>query len=195
MPFDPRAYGEPVAQILALDANGERLIPLVCSTGRNEAARSELQGRTAGEVFPKAPHPKGALAGLWVYHSCFDEGHSIAQDDHSVEGSYWHAILHRQEPDAWNSGYWFRRVGRHPIFPALAAKVSELVDAAATAGASAHRMNNVFATNSGSWDPEAFIAFCESVRAQPGTPAHRLALEIQLAEWQLLFDFCARKKP
>ena len=50
----------------------------------------------------------------------------MAQDLETQEGSYWHAIVHRQEPDAGNSGYWFRQVGKHPIFPALRARAAEI---------------------------------------------------------------------
>jgi len=57
---------------------------------------------------------------LWVAYgyifSCFDESHEIVQNVHSHEGSFWHAILHRQEPDSGNAAYWFRRVGAHKIF-------------------------------------------------------------------------------
>jgi hypothetical protein len=44
----------------------------------------------------------------------------------------------------------------------------------------------------GKWDPFAFVAFCERARAQPGSAQERAALEIQRAEWQLLFDYSAR---
>src|SRR6185295_8254979 len=58
-------------------------------------------------------------SGLFLYLSCFDEAHQIAQDLASTTGSYWHGILHRQEPDYSNARYWFHRVGEHEIFPAL----------------------------------------------------------------------------
>ncbi len=59
------------------------------------------------------------MAGLYLYFSCLDQAHSIAQNIATAEGSFWHGIMHRQEPDAGNASYWFSRVGRHPIFPAL----------------------------------------------------------------------------
>ena len=59
------------------------------------------------------------MAGLYLYLSCWDEAHTVAQAIETAEGSYWHAIVHRQEPDVSNSAYWFRRVGEHPIFPGL----------------------------------------------------------------------------
>jgi len=120
------------------------------------------------------------MSGLWLYFSCAEECHELCQNLSSPEGSYWHAILHRQEPDAANSGYWFRRVGEHPVFAPLledARKIAErLPDANLRLGMR--------------WDPFQFIEYCE--RARPGSAAYVAACEVQRAEWQLLFDYCAR---
>ena len=78
------------------------------------AARSQLEMASAGDLFPTSRAPEAALAGLYFYFSCWDDAHRVAQDISTAEGSYWHAIVHRQEPDDWNSAYWFRQVGRHP---------------------------------------------------------------------------------
>jgi hypothetical protein len=86
----------------------------------SEAARERMKGISPPRLFAASRAPEAAMSGFYVYFSCFDEAHSIAQDIQTAEGSYWHAIVHRQEPDAGNAAYWFRRVGRHPIFPALA---------------------------------------------------------------------------
>lgn len=177
MPFDPKTYGAEVAAILALDGHGERLMPLAhgsCSSGR---AREILKAATAQQLFPSSRAPEAALAGLYLYFSCWDDAHEVAQDISTSEGSYWHAIVHRQEPDAGNSSYWFGQVGAHPIFPALAARA---------AGIGIHSGAN--------WDPFAFIRICEEARQSPGSLRERQALEVQRAEWQLLFDFCAAKK-
>jgi hypothetical protein len=99
----------------------------------------------------------------------------VAQDLETKEGSYWHAIVHRQEPDPGNSGYWFRQVGKHPIFPALRARAAEI-------GVEFDDL----------WNPVAFIDYCEAARKRPGSEEERKALEVQRAEWQLLFDWCAR---
>jgi hypothetical protein len=44
----------------------------------------------------------------------------------------------------------------------------------------------------GRWDPFAFAAFCDRARKQPGSAQMKAAMEIQRAEWQILFDYCAR---
>lgn len=171
-----------MAQILALDQDGNRLIPLVAGGSPPEEAHAALAKQKASDLFPHALAPDAALAGLWVYFSCFDQGHKIAQHIQTAEGSFWHGILHRQEPDSGNAAYWFRQIGPHPVFEGLANAAARIVGHYPEAGLRLDRR----------WDPFAFIDFCERARRVPGTPAERTALEIQRAEWQLLFDYCAR---
>jgi hypothetical protein len=123
------------------------------------------------------------VAGLWVYFSAFHQAHAVAQELHSAEGSYWHGILHRQEPDAWNAQYWFQRVKKHPIHAPLAEEAAALCD----------RHDRLWATP-GVWDAARFVEFCEAARRKPGGREERLALEIQRVEWQLLFDWCAGRE-
>jgi hypothetical protein len=171
MQFDPKAYGPEVAAILALDGDGERLMPLVHGAHAPDEVKAALEALAGRNLLSEA-----ALAGLYLYFSCWHEAHEIAQNISTPEGSYWHAIVHRQEPDAGNSGYWFRQVGTHAIFPALREQAAQIgVD---------------FGPR---WDPIAFIEMCERARQQPGSEMERRALETQRAEWQLLFDYCAAK--
>ena len=160
--FDARAMGEEVAEILALDGNGERLMPLVHTGCRSAEARERVRG---AKITPLV------RAGLYLYFDCWDEAHGVAQDIESPEGSYWHAIVHRQEPDASNAGYWFRRVGEHAIFPALVARAAE---AGLPVGSR--------------WNPTAFVDYCG--QATSGSREERVAQEVQLAEWQLLIAWC-----
>jgi hypothetical protein len=163
-------YGPEVIEILALDGYGERLMPLAMEGCSSEEARERLRAASAARLFAGARAPEAALSGLYVYFSCFEEAHAAAQDIATTEGSYWHAIVHRQEPDAGNAAYWLRQVGEHPIFPALARAAGQ----------------------AGPWDPFAFIELCEQARRQPGSELEARARGIQRAEWQLLFDYCAR---
>lgn len=134
MRFDPHAYGPEVAEILALGGDGGRPMALAEPKCTSEEARRRIAA---------AKIPETLRAGLYLYFGCWTEAHETAQDIASREGSYWHAIVHRQEPDAGNAAYWFGQVGSHPVL----AELSKLAG-----------------------DPE----------------------ELQLAEWQLLFDYCAR---
>lgn len=174
MGFEYRAYGPGAAEILALEGNGNRLMPLVQGKCSSPATLTALRASSASELFSAAHSADAALAGLYFYCNCWREAHETAQEIHSREGAYWHAMVHRQEPDAWNSGYWFRQVGSHPIFPALRERAAELgVDFGPA------------------WKPEAFVDFCEQARGATRTDLERKAMEVQLAEWQLLFDYCA----
>jgi hypothetical protein len=149
-------------------------MPLAMGRCSSQPALTQLKAAGARALFPNSRAPEAAVAGLYLYFSCLDEAHAIAQEIETAEGSFWHAILHRQEPDAGNSAYWFRQVGAHPIFP-------ELRDRAAAIGID-------FGPH---WDPIKFIDLCEKARQQPGSPEEHRAIEVQRAEWQLLFDYCA----
>jgi hypothetical protein len=181
MDFDPTAYGPEAARILALDGNGQRCAPLVCGPCSSQEARRVLAAHKPAELFPGVREPEAPMAGLWLYFSCFEEAHNLIDDPKTTEGEYWHAVLHRQEPDAGNAEYWFRRVGQHPIFPKLAAEAQEIL-----------KLYPDAEFRTGRWDPFAFVQFCERARMQPGTTQEQAAMRIQRAEWQLLFDYSAR---
>lgn len=124
------------------------------------------------------------LAGLWLLYDFLDECHRLCQRIHTVEGSYWHALMHRREPDEDNSKYWWRRVGDHPIFPALAQRAAQLASSFSELPREA-----AWLRESGSWQPLAFVDLCASVR-NSGSFLETLCQQIQLAEWQLLFEHC-----
>lgn len=147
-----------------------------------ETARAALERTNARELFPSARAPECAMAGLWTYVGCFDEAHQIAQNVDTPDGAYWHAILHRREPDAGNSAYWFHRVGKHPIFAALYDAVSEIEN----------KTHKQHLKPMPEWDPFAFIDFVEAARSRPDSEQEHFAQQVQLIEWQLLFDYCAR---
>ena len=181
MPFDPTLYGPAVAKVLALGDNGNQLLPLVSGPCTNEEARTLLAAAEPKEFFPNVDEPEAPMAGLWLYFCCFEEAHKLADYCESPEGELWHAILHRIEPDSGSAAYWFRKAGTHPTYSTLARETVKIT----------HRLRGAeFRT--GRWDPFAFITFCERVRLQPGSLQERCAMEIQRAEWQILFDYSAR---
>ena len=64
-----------------------------------------------------APRPPDGLSDAlralwWCARGDWDAAHGIAQDDHSRNGSWVHAHLHRVEGDLGNAGYWYARAGR-----------------------------------------------------------------------------------
>ncbi len=152
-PFDPTAYGSAAAELLA-DPRVPELGP-----GRPfKPAHSRL-------LALKLSRP--CQAGMWLHFDFLNESHTISQSLETAEGSFWHAIMHRREPDAWNSKYWFRKVGPHPV-------LDQLVEVAPALGFDY--------TN-----PFDFVDFCERVRGT-GTADEEVAKRVQQLEWQLLFD-------
>lgn len=116
-------------------------------------------------------------AALYVLFDCESEAHAIVQDLDTVSGSFWHAVVHRREPDPGNARYWLARVGRHPVYATLLEEaraivgddrdpeLRRLVDAAA-------------------WDPARFVALATS--EAPAARA-RLLRAIERREWELFF--------
>lgn len=72
----------------------------------------ELQRSVAGDANPPAGLSP-ALQALWHDgRGDWNRAHQCAQDDHSRDGSWVHAYLHRKEGDLGNAGYWYSRAGR-----------------------------------------------------------------------------------
>ena len=153
-------YPQPVAELLAVDH------PIALGPGAPATAlRAQLTAATA-------TLPPACAAGLWLRFDFLDESHAISQEDEgNPDRDFWHAIMHRREPDPDNSKYWWRRVGSHPV-------LDQLRSASAAVG-------YTFIS------PYDFVDYCEAVR-DTGGPGEELARRVQELEWQLLFDHCYR---
>src|ERR1700730_15005067 len=163
MDFKPTNYGPDVARILGMDGNGNRLLPLRCGPCSCEAAHGLLKTFKPASLFPRRETPEAPMAGLWLYFSCFEEAHELADYCETPEASLWHAILHRQEPDSGNAAYWFRRASVHPIFRELCEAADQTVG----------RYPEAEFRTGGEWDPYSFVMFGERARQQPDSAQER----------------------
>jgi hypothetical protein len=134
-----------------------------------------VQPATAS-LFAGCGLPSEAQAGWLLYTGFGARSHAVSQDLHTREGSYWHALYHRMEPDDWNAKYWFRQVGTHPIAEALAAQARD-------AGWNPGR----------NWDPARFVDFVSAARSGGNQRDLQLAIAVQDLEWRLLFEFCVKE--
>jgi hypothetical protein len=183
--FHSSAYGPVVAELLK---GGRGAMPL--DAGHRDVIAGEALGRlSATELFPDGnvadlDMAVVCLSALWLRFGFLDESHRLSQRVDGVEGSYWHALMHRREGDFWNSKYWLRRVGNHPVYVPLQKSASEIAGSGDGPAARAMAAQKT-------WVPAGFAELCE-IAVRNGTPDDPLWCRIQLAEWELLFDHCWR---
>jgi hypothetical protein len=126
-------------------------------------------------------------AGLLQIHDFWNASHIAAQEADDLGESrfsaYWHGIAHRREPDASNAAYWFRRVGKHPILPALSEAARPIIASHGDSRWSSRLLDK------GTWDTFAMIDLC--TQAKPGTADESLARRLQRLEMQVLMDATA----
>jgi hypothetical protein len=141
-----------------------------------QSCRRQLEHMNLSQIFGRpivdVMAAEACRAGLWLYFDFLTESHQISQSLATAEGSFWHAIMHRREPDPENSKYWWRRVGSHPV-------IHQLVQSATSVGYDYH-------------NPFQFVDDCERIR-DSGQPEEWIAQQVQRLEWELLFDYCYRK--
>lgn len=171
----------PVVQSL-LDKYGPCTLPLTAGESASVPEAKLLKETAAETLFPEARNPQASVSGLLLLLNQWEESHNISQTVDTVDGSYWHGIAHRMEPDAFNAAYWFRRVRTHAIFPELRRHAADILS----------ESPNLPWRLKADWDPLLFIDWCEQARQQPGGRGEHVALAIQKAEWQLLFQWCSQ---
>jgi hypothetical protein len=151
----------------------------------------------AGLPDDRKPYALAVKSGLYLWNENLEKSHALSQQIKNATGSYWHGIMHRMEGDYWNSKYWFRQVGRHPVFDALHADVRLLLqERLRTAPVGHSRLAAMLhrLAESRSWEPELFI---DCVELQVGTArdgkAEPILKAIQRLELAALLEHsCAR---
>lgn len=137
-----------------------------------------------GAPVANRPMAQAVRAGLLLVAEAWEEAHGVAQDLETVEGSYWHGIVHRREPDVGNATYWFRRVESHPIFETLCA-VDRRVSLPTKQAFEA-------ITRSGAWDPFTFIELCTGSHEAGSADLRQELMVLQAQEIHLLLEYCLR---
>lgn len=177
-------YG-PAAQELIAKAAAEKRPQTLVFAAAAVTAQPLLSAMTDQSISKnrrvRMPHDAQALhAALWLLFDFMKESHDISQQIATPSGSYWHGILHRREPDAFNAKYWMARVGEHPIFPELLADAKEI--AAKHPGTNLADSLDAAKTWGGAWFADQCCAECDG-------ETREMLLEIQRREWALLFDY------
>jgi len=185
----------------ALDGNSETtlvddqqfpvLAPGVSGRGNNWLL-DHLQNAQPKKLISRmtsAPDAVAVKAGLLLIHDYLDESHTLSQsiqgEGRNSAGDYWHAIMHRREPDDSNSKYWFRRVGEHPIFAALSEQAERVFDSVTD---SVTETWSTQCRTSQGWDPYAFVDLCSHCRRTPDDSLGKIARKIQWSEMLLLLE-------
>lgn len=143
--------------------------------------------QAAADQLPGGSVEKTAVAaGLHLLYDDLDGSHALSQ---TVEGrgqhrngDYWHAIMHRREPDYGNSPYWFRRVGSHPVMaelPTVLERVRQEIPSP-TLDTWAPRL-----VKNGVWDAFAYVDACEAAAQNPSDHDFRRGLE-ELQHFEML---------
>jgi hypothetical protein len=128
-------------------------------------------------------------AGVWQMNGFLERSHELSQ---SVEGrgkngagDYWHAIMHRREPDYGNAKYWCRRVGRHGIHAFLAEDTDHTLANCESKDAARWRS---LLTGKGQWNAASFVDLCEYLAERPDAALELAAKKIQFIEMALLLS-------
>lgn len=172
---------------LGLGAADSEGLPLVQGHPPRPKLERALSEPSLAAVLPEVPHAArlALSAGLLQVHDFWHASHEAAQkaDDLGEKrfSPYWHGIGHRREPDYGNAAYWFRRVGRHPLFPALGAAVSILGCESGVADRSRLPIDRA-----GDWNPDAFSDLHREARRDAALG--RLARRLQRLEMAMLLD-------
>lgn len=149
-----------------------------------------IKNTKPAQFIPDSPRTSAAdsvaiKAGLLLWHDAADASHQLSQSIEGLgkqqAGDYWHAILHRREPDYSNAKYWFRQFHTHPVMFQLPPYVTQALHDVDGGSMWEKRL-----LGKGTWDPFAFVDLCASCAGKEDSPLGIAARRIQAAEMQLL---------
>lgn len=140
--------------------------------------------RVCGPLSLPGEQERAVLALTLLWHDHLEASHRISQGIETTDGSFIHAIMHRREPDYWNSKYWWRQTGDHPVLPRLGERASECLSDSSNASLNRRLVSG------GYWKPDAFVDACESVAGRPADdPEVSRLRELQRLEFEVLLDY------
>lgn len=184
---DPQPAASPEVYLPRLvpqrpSASRRRLVPII----------RRLCAAATGDV-KDSVEAAALLAGWLQWHDFLDESHecsqSIEHEGRHRNGDYWHAIMHRREPDFGNSKYWFHHVGRHPVFSELADRAATILADCSDPRAAEWSSRLI---RGGEWQPSAFVDLCSECVRDEDQPLSLAARALQRTEMLLLLRQTAR---
>ena len=99
-------------------------------------------------------------AALHLLNDDLDSAHNLVQKEEGNQtADYLHMLVHRREGDWFNTGYWVRRVGTHPIYATLSAAMA----------------------SASPWDPSNMVALCRQASQSKTDSAEEIA---RLSAWE-----------
>ncbi|TVR48876.1 MAG: hypothetical protein EA425_13520 [Puniceicoccaceae bacterium] len=72
----------------------------------------EFRRHAASAQQPDSAWPAAVRALWWHARGDWSKAHDVCQEDKGSDGSWVHAMLHREEGDESNAAYWYDRAGR-----------------------------------------------------------------------------------
>ncbi|WP_205880932.1 hypothetical protein [Limisphaera ngatamarikiensis] len=134
--------------------------------------------RLESSLPPGAADPRAIRALILLWYDQWTRAHELVQALENRDGALVHALVHRREPDFWNSKYWWRRTGQHPAFTALAQRARPWLKQHAPAEWTRRLIRN------DAWDPFALVDLIETILTTSDAAAARLARQLQHIEFQ-----------